>query len=378
MQYVLCYWQNNLFDPYIIQIVSEEVEPSDWLHLDSWWSASTQTNPAGQDPDLLQVLDKEWVTDLWDEVDSWWQAYTDTSLFVRDEASARVLSTEQQTGPWDELDPWWDIYTEVGHDKANQIAELFGKSNDEWAQSPGPFDTDPLAADLTGRQISRGPVQPNGEVEWSRWLAQLLRPSAALVTELFDVAVSEAPSGVVREEQLSKEEGTFRRPDILVFHSERGISIEVKLGDENYRKTSETAALVERHYADRQWTHTLLLPNRKQERLAATVEPPLDQNSGNRLMIEWDDPGSIGVLYWRDVTAAIRSILRRGKVVDDHWAANAYLFCAVAEQQIMGFQPQPVVEQLIASADVVNTLRPIMLADTLDKQLRYLRESGET
>ncbi|WP_241987261.1 hypothetical protein [Halorubrum sp. SD690R] len=358
--------------------MSEEVELSDWAHLDPWWSASTQTNPAGQDPDVLRVLDKEWMTDLWDEVDSWWEAYTDISPFVRGEASGRVLSIEQQTDLWDELDPWWDIYTEVGHNKAKQIAELLDKSNNEWAQSPGPFDTDPLAADLSGRQVSRGPVQPNGEVEWSRWLAQLLRPSAALVTELFGVVVSKAPSGVVREEQLSKEGGTFRRPDILVLHSKRGISIEVKLGDENYRKTSETAALVERHYADRQWTHTLLLPSRKQERLAATVEPPLDRKSGDRLMIEWDDPGSIGVLYWRDVTAAIRSILRRGEVVDDHWAANAYLFCAVAEQQIMGFYPQPVVEQLTGSADVVNTLRPTMLADTLDKQLTYLREREET
>jgi len=323
--------------------VSTEVEPSDWAHLDSWWSASTQTNPAGQDPDLLRVLDKEWLTDSWDEID-----------------------------------PWWDIYTETGYDKAKQIAELLDKSNDEWARSPGPFDTDPLAADLTGRRVSRGPLQPNGEVEWSRWLAQLLRPSAALVTELFDVTVSQAPSEVSREEQLSKEEGAFRRPDVLVFHSDRGISIEVKLGDENYQKTSETAALVERHYNDLEWDHTLLLPKRKQERLASIVKPPLDRGAGGRLTVEWDKPGSIDVLYWRDVTAAIRSTLRRGEVVDDHWAANAYLFCAVAEQQIMGFQPQPVVEQLIASADVVNTLRPIMLADTLNEQLTHLREKVET
>jgi hypothetical protein len=314
------------------------------------------------------------LTDSWDEVDPWWQAYTDRSPLVRAHTSARVLSTDQLAESWDEIDPWWDIYTETGHDDARQIAELLDKSNDEWAQSPGPFDTDPLAADLTGRLVSRGPLQPNGEVEWSQWLAQLLEPSGALVTELFDVMVSQAPSEAVREEQLSKEEGTFRRPDILVFHPAQGISIEVKLGDENYQKTSETAVLVEQHYADLQWTHALLLPRRKQERLAATVEPPLDRGSGDRLVVDWDDPGPIDVLYWRDVTAALRSILRRGEVVDDHWAANAYLFCAVAEQQIMGFQPEPVVEQLSTSADVVNTLQPIMLADTLSEQLTYLRE----
>jgi hypothetical protein len=318
------------------------------------------------------------LTNSWDEVDLWWQAYAETSPFARGQASARILSTEHSAESWDELDPWWDIYAETGYDKAKQIAELLEKSNDEWAQSSGSFDTDPLAADLTGRRVSRGPLQPNGEVEWSQWLAQLLRPSAALVTELFNVTVSQAPGKVVREEQLSKEEGTFRRPDILVFHPGRGISIEVKLGDENYQKTSETAELVERHYNNPEWDHTLLLPKRKQERLASIVQPQLDRGSGGRLTVEWDEPGPIEVLYWRDVTAAIRSILRRGEVVDDHWAANAYLFCAVAEQQIMGFQPQPVVEKLIASADVVNTLRPIMLADTLHEQLTYLRERRET
>lgn len=83
-------------------------------------------------------------------------------------------------------------------------------------------------------------------------------------------------------------------------------------------------------------------------------------------------------MYWRDVTAAIRSVLRRGVAVDDHWAANAYLFCAVAEQQLMNFQPQPVVRKVAGSANVVDTLRPIMLADSLEEQLTYLRERGET
>lgn len=354
--------------------MSTEVKPSDWTYLDSWWSTYAQTKPAGQDPASMRVLDKEGFTDSWDEVDLWWQAYTETSPFVGDQASARILSTEHSAESWDELDPWWDIYTETGYDKAKQIAELLEKSNDEWAQSSGPFDTDPLAADLTGRRVSRGPLQPNGEVEWSRWLAQLLRPSAALVAELFDVTVSQAPGEVVREEQLSKEEGTFRRPDILVFYPDRGISTEVKLGDENYRKTSETAELVERHYNDPEWDHILLLPKRKQERLASIVKPQLDRGSGGRLTVEWDEPGPIEVLYWRDVTAAIRSILRRGEAVDDHWAASAYLFCAVAEQQIMGFQSQPVIDGMADPASVVDTIQPITFSDTLEEQLMYLRE----
>ncbi|MFC7767847.1 hypothetical protein ACFQS5_03755 [Salinirubellus sp. GCM10025899] len=80
------------------------------------------------------------------------------------------------------------------------------------------------------------------------------------------------------------------------------------------------------------------------------------------------------MIYWRDVTAAIRSLLRRNAVVDDHWAANAYLFCAVAEQQIMEFRPQPVIERMVALANVVDSLRPIQFAEILEKQLTYLRE----
>ncbi|WP_021074871.1 hypothetical protein [Halopenitus persicus] len=286
----------------------------------------------------------------------------------------RALRRQQLTDVWDELGPWWDEYAETGYETAVRIADLLEQSNDDWEDSDAPFDADPLAADLTGRSVSRGPLRPDGEVAWSRWLAQLLRPSAALVPELFDVTASQAPSEVVREDQLSKEEGTFRRPDLLVFYADRGISIEVKLGDENYQKTSETAALVERQYGDRHWRHALLLPSRKKERLASIVDPPLDHGAGDRPTVEWDDPGPIDVLYWRDVTAAIRALLRRGDVVDEHWAANAYLFCAVAEQRLVGFQPQPAIERLAAPGNVVDTIQPIAFADVLEEQLTYFRE----
>ena len=316
--------------------MSSDVEPSDWTCLDPWWSAYVQT---ARNSDLAQVLDRERLAHYWDE-----------------------------------LDPWWNIYAETGYETAVKISDLLEQSNSEWKNSDAPFDTDPLTADLTSKRSLRGPLRPSGEVEWSRWLAQLMRPSKALTTELFDVTVNQAPSKVIRENQLSKEDGSFRRPDILLCHADRGVSIEVKLDDENYKKTAETAGLVERHYDDREWVHTLLLPRRKKKRLNAILEPPLNPRHDDQLQIEWDNPGPIEVKYWCDVTAAIRSLLRRGAVVDDHWAANAYLFCAVAEQQIMNFQPQPVVERLADPTSIVDTNRPIGIADTLEEQLTYLRE----
>jgi hypothetical protein len=199
-----------------------------------------------------------------------------------------------------------------------------------------------------------------------------------LVSELFDVAVNAVPGEVVREDQLKKADGSFRRPDVLLCYEDYGISIEVKLADENYGKTAETAELIERHYPDQEWTHVLLLPEQKRLRLESTVDPAVTQASGGRLQVEWNEPGPVGVVFWRDVTQATRSLLRRGGAVDDHWAANAYLFSAVAEQRIMDFRPQSVIERMAEPANVVDTIQPIALAGRLEEQLTYLRETMDS
>lgn len=310
----------------------------------------------------------------WTCLDPWWSAYAQTQSIIRNHTSAQIFGMERLICIWDELDLWWNEYMEMGHKTVVELSDLLEHSNDAWKHSDAPFDTDPLAVNLTKEQYRRGPLQPSGEVGWSRWFARLLRPSVALITELFDVPVDQLPNEVIQEDRLSKQNGSFRRPDILLCHANYGISIEVKLGDENYGKTAETATLVEQHYDSLEWEHVLLLPRRKKERLRTIVEPSLDLRHDDRLQVAWDDPGPVTVLYWCDVTGTIRSLLRRGAVVDDHWAANAYLFCAVAEQQLLDFQPQPVVEQLAAPANVVDTLQPIGIANILEEQLTYLRQ----
>ncbi|WP_225741172.1 hypothetical protein [Halorussus halophilus] len=354
--------------------MNTDVEPSDWTCLDSWWSTYTRSESINQNLNSAHVLDNERLHDCWGEFDPWWQVQTDSSPIAQDFASAQVFVMERLTDCWEELDSWWHTYIETGNETAATISGLLAESNEEWERSDAPFDTDPLTADLSRNWGKRGPLQPNGEVEWSRWLAQLLRPTKALGTELFDLPADEAPNEVIREDQLSKPDGSIRRPDLLLFYAKRGVSIEVKLGDENYRKTADTAKLVEQHYDDQRWAHTLLLPKRQKKRLDAIVEPALSCKHEEQLQIEWADPGPIDVLYWRDVTAAIRSVLRQGLVDDDHWAANAYLFCAVAEQRIMNFQPQSVVKRLAAPTNVVDTIQPIRITDTLEEQLTYLRE----
>lgn len=279
---------------------------------------------------------------------------------------------------WDDLEQWWDVYADAGHATAVELADLLEQSSERWRQSAGPFDTDPLAADLTRERFLRGPSQPSREEGWSQWLAQLLGPSPELVTRLFEVNADGAPNEVLREDKLAKETGS-RFADVLVRDDDYGVSIEVKLGDENYRKTAETAALVERHDdGDREWTHFLLLPASKTERLESVLEVPAESCADGRRRIAWDEPGSVTVMHWRDVTGTLRRLLRRGEVVDDHWAANAYLFCTLVEQRMLGFEPQPTIDRLAHPTDVVDAIRPVTVARTLEKQLTYVRERVES
>jgi hypothetical protein len=155
-------------------------------------------------------------------------------------------------------------------------------------------------------------------------------------------------------------------------YPDQAVSVEVKLDDKNYQKTQETASLIERDYPEKEWTHTLLLPKANMGWLRSIVDAPLSVRSDGRRRIEWKDPDAVGIVYWRDVTATVRSVLRRGAAVDDHWAANAYLFAAVAEQRLLNFQPQPVVTQLAEPTSVVDAIQPIRLASTLEEQLTYL------
>lgn len=354
--------------------MSVECQTSDWALLDDWWDVFIKTPQSRRRTSSARVLAKSGFSNSWSEIDPWWQAYSDSSLPALDSSSGGDPVRDQLTDVWGELDPWWDAYIEAGHETAERIAELLEQSNEQWESSDAPFDTDPLAVDLKRMGMGRGPLQPTNEVGWSLWLARLLRPSGLLVSELFDVEVDQASMKVAREEQLSKGKGPTRRPDLLVIGDEQGVSIEVKLGDENYRKTSHTASLVEDHYEDPTWTHTLLLPERKKGRLDSIVEPGLDRQPNGRHTVPWDDPGEVDVIYWRDMTRAIRSVLRRGDAVDSHWAANAYLFCAIVEQRILDFQPQSVIEGMANPGNVVDTIQPITFADTLEEELMYLLE----
>jgi len=353
--------------------VSSDVEPGDWASLDPWFDSCLNAGRRadGSRSDRERVLRNP--GQEWDAIETVAQAGLKSKPTVFGRPASNITTEGLLTEWWTEFDSWWDLFSEAGHQQAIEIADLLEQSNEAWATSAGPFDTDPLAADITGTRALRGPVQPSGELDWSQWLAQLLGSSAALVRELFGVPIDDPPKEVLREARLPKQDGGSRRADILVRHPDYGVSVEVKLDDENYRKTPETAHLVERHYDDVRWDHVLLLPKRQRGRLSTIVSPSIDEFADGTHEIVWDRSGPVTVLYWQDVATAVRAVLRREDVVDDHWAANAYLFCAAVEQHIAGFQPQPMIDRMVDPSGIVETVRPIVVSDTLDEQLTYLR-----
>lgn len=309
----------------------------------------------------------------WEMLDPWWTTFADRTTPNGISVRNRVLNTARLAGVWPEFDAWWAVYTETGHETAIAIRDLIETSNERWSTGRGPFDTDPLATDVATKRSLLGPLQPTSELQWSYWLAELLRVPA-FAEQVFGRAFSDDHIKVVREDSYDREntDGS-RRADIVLRQSGIGASIEVKLFDTNYTKTAETAALVEGAARHLEWSHSLILPKSQRGALVADVDVPIETIDGGIEYLMWDKPGPVQVIYWRDITTAARRLLRDGLIENDQWNAAAYLFCGLVEQRLLNFQPLPVIQRMADAERVTDTTRPVQLGATLDEQLTYLK-----
>lgn len=308
----------------------------------------------------------------WDILDPWWTTFVDRTTPNGTSVHNMVLHTARLARVWPEFDAWWAVYTETGHETAIAIRDLIEASNERWATGRGPFDTDPLATDVATERSLLGPLQPADELQWSYWLAELLRVPA-FAEEIFGRTFPDEHIEVVREESYDREstDGS-RRADIVLRQSGIGVSVEVKLFDTSYTKTAETAALVEGAAPKLEWTHSLILPKSQREALVADVDVPLETIDGGTEYLMWDEPGPIQVVYWRDISTAARSLLRDGSIENDQWNAAAFLFCGLVEQRLLNFQPLPLIQRMADAERVTDTTRPIQLGAILDEQLTHL------
>jgi hypothetical protein len=279
---------------------------------------------------------------------------------------------------WSEFDRWWDTYRSAREKEFSELLAEMKAADRAWAAGDGQINADPLSKDWQTAQGSTGPIRISREEDWSYGLAHLLRSGdGQLITELIGEMDSHRATSVKTEAHLPGGEETTRYEDILLTGSEGGISVEVKVGDTNLQKTLDTAALVEKHY-NGDWTHVLLLPKHQRPALEETFGNGLfDPESGSPI-VRSEQSADVKVRYWREVSAALRTILQRGCELNPHWIASAYVFCTLIEQRIMGLIPRPIVERLSNAAGVVDDEASLSIEiGDIENEIEYLQATTE-
>lgn len=354
-------------------MAESETHTDDWREVDPWWACYANTMAVSLYTESDVTLDTDHIRGDWLQMEGWWDAFVNS--FSLDQIAGRIAVIEDRwfAAEWEELDPWWEEYVDLQKEAMSELEGLFSQVDQRWEQSASRFESGPLGVDWTANDPMAGPLWTRQEENWSQWLGHLIRTGPdSFLDALFGESLTGQPDTVLREKLLTHPSKTNRYPDILAFQGGRGVSIEVKKGDEAYGKTLDTAELIERRYP-REWTHLLLLPRRKQTALSETFENQLEDPSGERPTIRAERSNDILVLYWEEVSSTIRSVLKETVSLDTHWEASAYLFATLIEQKIAKFAPRPAVEQVARGNSVVRADSSLLLtsSDTED-QISYL------
>jgi len=276
----------------------------------------------------------------WATIDLWWDATNDNPVANLDESQYYVLDPDWLTETWPDIEPWWESHATEAETTYRTLQRTVATLTDHWATSDSYFDTDPLAEPWNQSTGGSGPFRITHEEDWSQLLAYLCHSSAGPFLEaVFGEAFATTPTQVRREVPFHAPDATNRQIDILVEYPTTGISIEVKIGDENYGKTPATAALIERHNS-RDWTHVLLLPEQKHPALTRTFGANLDTETDPPSIAVSGKP-AISVLYWHEIAHALRRVLLQDAEPSAHWASAAYLCITLIEQKLLGFDPVP-------------------------------------
>lgn len=275
---------------------------------------------------------------------------------------------------WEDIGLWWNSYVQEQEGDLVELQEIITELNGTWATSESVFDRDPLLEDWTETSPQAGPLRTNQEENWSQWLAHLIRSSTGTFNrELFGDRFDTASEYVRCERAFSDEELRDRRVDIIAEFADRGISIEVKNGDEHYLKTPQTAFLTEKHHRrNLDWTHFLLLPKSKHEALTSAFGSRVKEADGERLTIaaDGDEELDVAILYWEEISRALRRTLFSG-IESAHWMASAYVFTTLIEQQISRFYAAPSLDDYRDSSLGISDIERLQSIDP-DDQIEYL------
>lgn len=272
---------------------------------------------------------------------------------------------------WSDADTWWDEYVQSQLRDLETIGELIDAVSSQWAGNASVFTQDPLEESWRSGQQMVGPLRTNQEENWSQWLAHLIRSSdGAFMQDLFG-SPEQPASAVRREVHVSSREHHDRRVDIFVEGPDRCVSIEVKIGDENYEKTPEAAYLAETNLtACSTWNHYLLVPESKGPQLADAFNSDLKTFADARPTIVSEEFVDVAVLYWNDVAHALRDAITDETA--EHWEASAFSFITLIEQKIADFHSQHSVKRRTDGSTIIDI--PNSDGLDLDDQITYLTD----
>jgi len=334
-----------------------DITDCEWAKIDHWWESHVDPDPLMLTDGNSLSLDACWIDRQWTNVDDWWMSYVSTGRAALVDDTEIALDSRSMDYGWADLDDWWPIYSEARREDVEELLAAINMADEMWAKGPSQFDSDPLSADWKTSEGSTGPIRLGREEDWSYGLAHLYRSGAGmLVNELFETVHEGTPNSVETEAHLPGGSETTRYEDILIRYPGGGISIEVKVGDTNLKKTVETAALVERHYSG-DWTHVLLLPAYQHPQLRDTFGDELTEPPAGPPVITatpFDNREvKIQVRNWQEISTALRMILQRDGELPAHWVASAYVLCTLIEQQILGFVPESKVKRLATADNII-------------------------
>lgn len=169
---------------------------------------------------------------------------------------------------------------------------------------------------------------------------------------------------------MSSDQHHDRRVDIIVEFPDLSCSIELKTGDEHYKKSSEAAYLAEMNADhDKPWQHYLLVPELKRPAVMNAFSGDIDISEEGNPTILSENFVDIDILWWNDVAVALRRTI--SEETNQSWQASAYLFTTLIEQKIMQLRSQPSIKQIIDGGNVpdIASVRGVDIADQID----YLR-----
>jgi hypothetical protein len=347
-----------------------------WATLDPWWETFVETTSVVEVETDTRRIDDRWFDGMGSLIDQWWNDELEGPSPQFDSLTA-TLEPQIVANRWETLDPWWETFRQQRQDDAEELAEELRRMETVWAASESNFDTDPLATDWSSHANTRGPMRPGQEENWSQWLAHLLRTAQPqFIADAFGVTTSDSPTEVCREEYLPAIDPTMpdRYADIILWSDEVDISIEVKTGDDHYRKTPHTAGLLETKHDKQDWQHYLLVRKHELPALKQTFPDRIEETADRPQIIGEHETPQVTLIYWEDISSALRTCLLDATSPTQHWAASAFAFITLIEQKLLDFTPQPTVERLAEASPVISGATSLAVAaGDVTTQLNYLQ-----